>query len=216
VKVISENFVRGERVDTYTVRETFIFSIMACLNDLVSNILKNASKGSICALHKFVFEKEGERNNRKRLHKFSGFQYDENDEVYKAKSVYVQAKLTERDLISICLSHDVKNMQLHIFQNLRFDQLLGGNEVGDPEESDKDRDDDEENQSDGEIESMVANWAGTNPTSETDQKNNLQPVPIQYNEMPRFALSFRDIEKSINQFEGTDEIPVDVWICSVK
>jgi len=178
--------------------------------------LKNASKGSICALHKFVFEKEGNRNNRERLREFSGFQFDENDGVYKAKCVYVQAKLTERDLISICLilniSHDVENMQLHIFQNLRFDQLLGGNEVEDPEESDEDKDDDEENQSDDEIESMVANSAGTNPTSERDQKNNLQPVPIQYNEMPRFALSFRDIEEPIKQFEGTDEIPVDVWI----
>jgi len=84
--------------------------------------------------------------------------------------------------------------------------------VEDPEESDEDRDDDEENQSDDEIESMVVNSAGTNPTSERDQKNNSQPVPIQYNEMPRFALSFRDIEESIKQFEGTDEIPVDVWI----
>jgi len=147
--------------------------------------LKNASKGSICALHKFVFEKEGNRNNGKRLREFSGCQFDENDGVYKAKCVYVQAKLTERDLISICLvlniSHDVENMQLHIFQNLRFDQLLGGNEVEDPEESDEDKDDDEENQSDDEIESMVANSAGTNPTSERDQKNNSQPVPIQYN-----------------------------------
>jgi len=169
--------------------------------------LKNASKGSICALHKFVFEKEGGRNNRKRLREFSGFQYEENDAVYKAKSIYVQAKLTERDLISICLilniSHDVENMQ--------FVQLLGGNEVEDPEESDEDRER-EENQSDDEIESMVANSAGTNPTSERDQKNNSQPVPIQYNEMPRFALSFRDIEESIKQFEGTDEVPVDVWI----
>jgi len=125
---------------------------MACLNDLISNKLKNASKGSICALHKFVFEKEGNRNNGKRLREFSGCQFDENDGVYKAKCVYVQAKLTERDLISICLilniSHDVENMQLHIFQNLRFDQLLGGNEVEDPEESDEDKDDDEENQSD--------------------------------------------------------------------
>jgi len=57
-------------------------------------------------------------------------------------------------------------MQLHIFQNLRFDQLLGVNEVKDPEESDEDRDDDKENQSDDEIEIIVANSVGTNPTSE--------------------------------------------------
>jgi len=59
---------------------------------------------------------------------------------------------------------------------------------------------------------MVANSAGTNPTSERDEKNNSQAVPIQYNETPRFSLSFCDIEESIKQFEGTDEIPVDVWI----
>jgi len=35
-------------------------------------------------------------------------------------------------------------------------------------------------------------------------------VPFQYNEMPRLALSFRDVKESIKQFEGTDEIPV--WI----
>jgi len=37
------------------------------------------------------------------------------------------------------ISHDVENMQLHIFRNIRFDQLLGGNEVEDPQESDEDR-----------------------------------------------------------------------------
>jgi len=84
--------------------------------------------------------------------------------------------------------------------------------VEDPEEPDEDREYDEENQSDDEIESMVANSAGTNPTSEREQKNNSQAVPVQYNEMPRFALSFRDIEESIKRFEGTDEIPLDVWI----
>jgi len=99
-------------------------------------------------------------------------------------------------------------MQLHILQHLRFDPLLGTNEVEVPEESD----DDEGDQSDDEIESVVANSAGTNPTSERDQKNNSQPGPIQYNEMPRFALSFRDIEESLKQFKGTYEIPVDVWI----
>jgi len=45
-----------------------------------------------------------------------------------------------------------------------------------------------------------------------DQKNNSQPVPIQYSESPRFVLSFRDIEESIKQFEDIDEILVDVWI----
>jgi len=74
---------------------------MVCLNDLISNNLKSASKGNICALHKFVFEKELDKNNCKRLCEFSGFQYDENDAMYKTKSVYVQAKLNDRDLISI-------------------------------------------------------------------------------------------------------------------
>jgi len=72
------------------------------------------------ALHKFVIEKEGDRNNRKRLREFSGFQYDEIDAVYEAKSAYVQAELTVRDLTSICLilniSHDVETCNCIFFK----------------------------------------------------------------------------------------------------
>jgi len=64
------------------------------------------------ALHKFVFEKVVlSLKSRKRLREFSGFQYDENDAVYKAKSVFVQAKLTER----LTESHDVENIFFKIF-----------------------------------------------------------------------------------------------------
>lgn len=55
----------------------------------------------ISALYKLIFETDGYRGNREKLHEFSGFDFDENSNEYSAKIEYA-ARLSVGDLISIC------------------------------------------------------------------------------------------------------------------
>ena len=51
---------------------------MPCLNDfeIVSKNLKTCKKLSIDRRYMFVFEENGDGNNRKKLREFKGFDYD--------------------------------------------------------------------------------------------------------------------------------------------
>lgn len=67
---------------------------MECLNNFISASLRSIKKESIAALHKFVFENEGDRSNRQRLREFTGFDFAENDHRYSAKRKYAVNNLT--------------------------------------------------------------------------------------------------------------------------
>ena len=73
---------------------------MATLEDFedVKNNLRKYKKDIIVSLHKFVFENEGDRNNRKRLRSFTGFEFGEDDEHFTKKEEYVKQNLCEKDL----------------------------------------------------------------------------------------------------------------------
>lgn len=68
----------------------------------VRESLRRSRKESVTALHKFVFESEGDRTNRQRLREFEGFDFDESSDKYQQKTAYVEEQLTTADLISIC------------------------------------------------------------------------------------------------------------------
>ncbi|XP_043661697.1 101 kDa malaria antigen-like [Drosophila teissieri] len=163
----------------------------------------NKGLQSICTLHKFVFEEEGDRNNRKRLREFTGFNYDENAAAYIRKCTYIDEHLNERDLTSICvvlgISHDVENAPEHIYRNLQYGNLLAYDENGQNDESDEESENDEDNKSEEENQIDEGNSAhGIG----RDRRNT-------QDETPRFAISFRDIEESIKQFDGGDETPIE-------
>lgn len=95
--------------------------------DVRNNILR-AKKTTITALHKFVFEEEGDRDNRKRLRQFQGFVFDVDDDVYVLKRKYVEENLNDGDLVAVCnvlgLSYNYADLFQHIFINLKKGQLL--------------------------------------------------------------------------------------------
>jgi len=55
----------------------------------ISAMLRDEKKQNILLLHKFVFEEEGDRNNRKRLREFQGYEYNESNRLYSKKVNYV-------------------------------------------------------------------------------------------------------------------------------
>lgn len=67
----------------------------------IANNLKVSS--AIRALHRFVFEQEGDRSNQKRFREFRGFRFAKDSDEYKAKIAYVEANLSWADLVSVCM-----------------------------------------------------------------------------------------------------------------
>ena len=58
--------------------------------EAVSNSLKTAMRTVVVAKHKCILGIEGDRDNRKRLRAFSGFDYDETNIFFMEKSTYVK------------------------------------------------------------------------------------------------------------------------------
>jgi len=69
---------------------------------VIASNLKTGSAKAVRALHRFVFEQEGNRNNRKRLREFEGFSFVSGSDEHRAKLAYVDASLGWGDLVSIC------------------------------------------------------------------------------------------------------------------
>lgn len=69
--------------------------------EAVKQKIKVASTAAIKALHKFIFEEEGDRRNRQRLRDFRGFTFADNSQDYISKVEYAR-RLTIGDLMSCC------------------------------------------------------------------------------------------------------------------
>jgi len=68
---------------------------MSSLADIESVLqaLKCEKKKNVDLLHKFVYENDGDRHNRKRLRGFYGFDFLETDELFNQKVSYVAQNL---------------------------------------------------------------------------------------------------------------------------
>ncbi|XP_029162923.1 protein DEK-like, partial [Nylanderia fulva] len=60
-----------------------------------------ASRAVIVVMHKFIFEEDGDRNNRRRLREFRGFEFNDDSAEFRAKLQYA-VRFSIGDLISIC------------------------------------------------------------------------------------------------------------------
>ena len=81
----------------------YCFETMNTLGSILpieQNITK-ASTTAIRACHKLIFEYDGDRNNRKRLREFSGFNF-EDDDTKNEKIDFAKNTLTLGELNSIC------------------------------------------------------------------------------------------------------------------
>ncbi|KYQ46516.1 Protein DEK, partial [Trachymyrmex zeteki] len=127
----------------------------------IANNLKTNSKKAVQAQHRFVFEREGDRDNRKRLREFRGFPFAIDSEDYKAKIAYVESNLTWADLVSVCniLTIEYSGIKRELSQRL-CNGLVDLDSLNNPDESDK-----EENAEDSDIQQQESS------ESEEDRKD---------------------------------------------
>lgn len=166
--------------------------------DVRNNILR-AKKTTITALHKFVFEEEGDRDNRKRLRQFQGFVFDVDDDVYVLKRKYVEENLNDGDLVAVCnvlgLSYNYADLFQHIFINLKKGQLLCCQENDDDVESNAENDDNDECSED------------YNKRNDGDYDNNENDETIVFNDVENNTLRGDDAAKEKhNANAGRDRV----------
>ncbi|KYN11044.1 hypothetical protein ALC57_16823 [Trachymyrmex cornetzi] len=202
---------------------------MECLgeNERIRKNIATAPAKVIQAFHKLVFGEAGDRKNRNRLRSFSGFTFQDGGSDYHGKVALIQETFTERDLIAICnilcldyggLKEDIAK---RICKSLMDFHILCQND----DDSDDDGDDDEDASSKSDY--VPANGMGNENTGGVNEVGNVGfharrnelPVIQQEREAARrrdFALTFRDVEGSIRNFDGSDAYPVERWIADFE
>lgn len=108
---------------------------------MVANNLKTSSTKAVKALHKFIFEQEGDRGNRKRQREFKGFPFAIDSDEYKSKISYVEANLGWGDLVSVCniLAIDYAGTKRELSQRI-CNVLVDLDSLNDVDEADRQED----------------------------------------------------------------------------
>lgn len=166
--------------------------------------IKTASATTITALHKFIFQEEGDRGNRRCLRSFQGFTFHERAQEHIDKLEYAQ-RLTIGDLISCChilgLEYDGNKEEIitRICNglNIYLNTLAPASNPEDTEEENEEenREINEENISENESLHSV-------------RTNRQTPM--------KFSMSYRDVEAYIRPFTGSDAYPVERWIADFE
>lgn len=170
-----------------------------------------SSRQAIVALHKLVFEVEGDRGNRKRLREFKGFTFKDESDEFNNKLAYA-ARLSIAELTSICnvlgldFSGDKEELRIRIIKSIMdLNSLISNVEHSDDEDEDDDDEGDENNDGDdnNDVEEEEADGSdtGTRNQRQTADDSNI-----------RFTMSFKDVEESIRPFNGSDNYSIERWI----
>jgi len=180
--------------------------------------ISTASRAVIVAMHRLIFEEEGDRSNRRRLREFRGFRFGDASPEFRAK-LQCAVGFTMGDLISICnvlgitYTGNAEQLRERIVRALmNIDSLR----------SVRDDEDDEDDESGGD------DARGDNRNNEDDEGNEgggamhaereVASRPVKGKRQNnsghanQFVLNYRDIEDSVRTFNGTDSYPVERWI----
>lgn len=112
---------------------------------VVANNFKTGSAKAVTALHKIIFEQEGDRSNRKRLREFKDLPYAIGSEEYKSKLAFVETHLAWGDLVAACnlLAIDYAGTKKELRQRL-YSYLTDLDALNDVCKTNKEDDKDEE------------------------------------------------------------------------
>ncbi|XP_077280624.1 uncharacterized protein LOC143907622 [Temnothorax americanus] len=184
----------------------------------INQNIGTASKPVITAMHRFVFEEDGDRNNRRRLRKFKGFTFKDDEPEFAAKMQYA-LRFTIGDLISICnvlgleYAGNAEQIRERILRALMNIDTLR------PIEDEDDMDDDDEkydasvNESDDVVETDGdADGKEDEKVRSQAQGSDARPGRSYRRGNKHFMLSYRDVEDSVRSFNGTDSYPIKRWI----
>jgi len=202
---------------------------MECLekNVRIEKNISTAPMKVIQAFHKLVFGETGDRKNRSRLRNFSGFTFQDEGNEYREKVAFIQENFMERDLITICnilcldyggLKEDIAkriyNSLMDLYSNTLTNTLTNTLCINDDDsDDDDDLDESASDKSDDAVAVSIGN-ANAIRNAEAHTGNSELPVRRQEGAMRRhdFSLTFRDVEGSIRNFDGSDAYPIERWI----
>ncbi|KAK9752126.1 hypothetical protein QE152_g4491 [Popillia japonica] len=189
---------------------------MENLGQKIGYNMTQAHTKEIKALHKLVFEYEGDRNNRKRLREFTGFNFkdreDDKDNAIKKKTDYAMNNLTLGELSLICnvlgMDNNANNKEELIdflCKKLGYVSVLT--------EKDYSNNDDDGEQND--VNTLVKNKGDSE-----DENVDLNDVHgasgigivesyfLSQKTTPTFMMTFKDVEETVTTYDGGDTYPI--------
>lgn len=170
--------------------------------ETINQKIRIASVSTVTALHKLIFEKEGDRKNRQRIRDFRGFAFVKDTARY-ADNLEYGRELTIGDLLSCCnlLGLEYNGTQEELIARI-LDGLVDlntlaptydGNEAEEENDEDEGETDEEANDDTNSQEGRRSNRGG----GQTHMK---------------FSMTYRDVKDSVKTFSGKDSYPVEKWI----
>lgn len=160
--------------------------------EAVKQKIKVASSAVIRALHKLIFEEEGDQRIRQRLRDFRGFTFADGSPNYVSKVEYAR-QLIIGDLTSCCnilgLKYDSSKEEI-ITRICK--RLMNLNTLTTPDIEEEDEETEEEREKE-EIEEEE---------TRTEAQNDGQM-------QVKFSMTYKDVEGSIKPFNGKDAYPIE-------
>lgn len=178
--------------------------------------IDTASRAIIVVMHKFIFEGDGDRNNRRRLREFRGFEFNDNSPEFRAKLQYAVG-FSIGDLISICnvlgiaYTGNAEQLRERIVR-----ALMDVGSLQSVRDEDKDGEDDDDESSDENDDDADADEENENIVrAERENNDRFRAGRRQRNtdnSAKQFVLNYRDVEDSVRSFNGTDSYSIERWI----
>lgn len=176
--------------------------------------IKTASTTAVRALHKFIFEEDGDRGNRQWLREFQGFKFREGAAEYVNKLEYVR-RLTIGDLISCCnllgLEYDgnkeelIARMCKSLIDLNSLVPVLNPEDVEEENEEVDEINEEENGGKDEESDEEIRSESGSQSRAPMSSRINM-----------KFTMNYKDVEASIRQFNSKDAYPVERWIADFE
>lgn len=176
-----------------------------------------------------MFEKDGDRTSRKQLRNFSGFEFADASDEFRAKLEY-SAAFSVGDLTSICniLGLDYagtkEELRQRIIRALMDIQSLVSREDDTEAEDESDASVEPEEieepqrrrQRQADKTSDVSSQRASDDISSlsgADSENNDEfPPRRKRRHGTRITFNFKDVEDTIRPFDGSDQYPIEKWI----
>ncbi|KYQ58860.1 hypothetical protein ALC60_02138, partial [Trachymyrmex zeteki] len=157
--------------------------------------IRSATTAATTALHKLVFERDGDRKNRQRLRDFQGFAFRKDTPGYADK-----VEISCCNILGLDYDGSKEEVIVRILEGLMdINTLVTVHDEEDDEEEDDDQEnEDENNQEDG----NVSNDTSNRGRRETDTRSNDRA-------RVKFSMTYRDVEGSIKTFDGKDTYPIE-------
>ncbi|XP_023229210.1 uncharacterized protein LOC111629523 [Centruroides sculpturatus] len=174
---------------------------MATLVEIIGETLKSASTFSIKLWHRLVFEEVGDRNNRKRLRTFAGFNFpSKEDENLKKKVQYINENCRLNDLVVLC---NLLNVQYDGTKDEIVERLV---------------------LSLSDLKSLQSNLILADVDTEDEDILEVQSVAddppsnncLRVSDMTKLSVNFRDVKNVIKPFDGSEYCSIDKWLVAFE